>query len=788
MNENNANFTPAAPNFKTLVRMSFQGLTNFPYIEEDFDALTNYELLSKVVEYLNQVIYNNNEQNDLMTSLYNAYVSLQTYVNTYFDNLDLQEEIDNKLDEMSKSGELTTLIKNYIDPLYEPFEDEINTQVENMQSLINTSTENLQNQINHLASGSPLVASSTSGMTDTTRVYVNTTDGKWYYYNGTNWVAGGTYQSTGIADGTIDIAKLDSNYSAMEFTPKVFSDAGLYHMGSNIRATQPLLMKKGTVITFGETFLASNYYRVWKNTNVFASGDIASLFTYQNTPSTYTIPETGFYTIGWRLGDSETSTLDDSPITDNDISLTYYVRNNITDSFDYSFVNCGELMSTFAYAKWNYSKHMLHRATDGIQMSKAFKFDNDVIVRLKDKVTYNYMIMYFDDEKVIESNRGTESGWTTDDVLIPKNTYFSIRFSKKGSLVTLNEVYNNIRIAQNEIDIEGIENDIDSLEDSITSLEQQLNIQQIPSYWESTMTSKISTIKGLELDNDFNGDSLVFITDVHWQNNTKKSPALVQDILKNTNISKVVFGGDVLNLYSSQESAINYYNQFYSAFRGIKMMTVLGNHDFNDNVSGTYPNAHLTQQQVYSINYKKIENDVDDLVKPLNNTNPVKDSFYYYFDNEEQKIRYICLNSAKESYGDNQLAWLKARLMELDSTWSVVIFTHFIFSGLNDGTPMLNRSYTELINYLTANQTYTCEIIGLIAGHTHYDYNITTSLGFPAIVTASDCHALTSQVLGPEMTPGTDTEQCFDVITIDKTNRKFFFTRIGAGNDREISY
>ena len=192
MNENNVNFTPDAPNFKTLVRMSFQGLTNFPYIEEDFDSLTNYGFLSKVVEYLNEVISNNNEQNDTITGLYNAYVSLQNYVNDYFGNLDVQEEINNKLDAMTESGELTQLIKNYVDPIYQAYENEINSQV----TLIN-------NKVDVIASGSPLVATSTSDMTDTTRVYVNTTDGKWYYYDGDSWEIGGTYQSTGIANDSI---------------------------------------------------------------------------------------------------------------------------------------------------------------------------------------------------------------------------------------------------------------------------------------------------------------------------------------------------------------------------------------------------------------------------------------------------------------------------------------------------------------------------------------------------------------------------------------------------------
>lgn len=52
-------------------------------------------------------------------------------------------------------------------------------------------------------SGSPLVASSISGMTDTTKVYVNTTDGHWYWYNGSSWQDGGIYQAT-VTDAVID--------------------------------------------------------------------------------------------------------------------------------------------------------------------------------------------------------------------------------------------------------------------------------------------------------------------------------------------------------------------------------------------------------------------------------------------------------------------------------------------------------------------------------------------------------------------------------------------------------
>lgn len=78
-------------------------IQNFPFIEEDFDALTNYQLFCKVVEYLNKVIGSQNEVTEQME-----------YVLNYFNTLDVQDEINNKLDQMAESGELTDLIAGYL--------------------------------------------------------------------------------------------------------------------------------------------------------------------------------------------------------------------------------------------------------------------------------------------------------------------------------------------------------------------------------------------------------------------------------------------------------------------------------------------------------------------------------------------------------------------------------------------------------------------------------------------------------------------------------------------------
>ena len=82
----------------------FFALQNFPFIEEDFDTLKNYELMCKIVEYIKKnIVPVVDEHSEQIDNLLN-----------WFDNLDVQEEIDNKLDEMAESGELADIIAQYL--------------------------------------------------------------------------------------------------------------------------------------------------------------------------------------------------------------------------------------------------------------------------------------------------------------------------------------------------------------------------------------------------------------------------------------------------------------------------------------------------------------------------------------------------------------------------------------------------------------------------------------------------------------------------------------------------
>lgn len=109
------NYTPNLNEYLKLGYFKGWVLQNFPYIEEDFDALTNYELISKLCGYTNKIHENQDLEQKNITALADAFNQLQAYVNNELSNLNLQEEVNNKLDEMAENGELENIIANYID-------------------------------------------------------------------------------------------------------------------------------------------------------------------------------------------------------------------------------------------------------------------------------------------------------------------------------------------------------------------------------------------------------------------------------------------------------------------------------------------------------------------------------------------------------------------------------------------------------------------------------------------------------------------------------------------------
>lgn len=109
-----ADFTPTMKGYSGQGAFRFWCQTVLPLVYDD--SLSYYELLNKVVVYLNNTISDVANMEDNVGGLYDAYVELQGYVNDYFASLDVQEEINNKLDDMASNGALSALLGPYVPP------------------------------------------------------------------------------------------------------------------------------------------------------------------------------------------------------------------------------------------------------------------------------------------------------------------------------------------------------------------------------------------------------------------------------------------------------------------------------------------------------------------------------------------------------------------------------------------------------------------------------------------------------------------------------------------------
>lgn len=143
-----ADFTPSRGQYTTLRPFRFWCQKVLPAVYDD--SLSYYELLTKVIDYLNKTMEDVETSIEDVDNLRTAYGELQGYVNdslesyaetynafeirvgenvghmmdafeelnnfvnSYFENLDVQEEINNKLDEMAIDGSLSRIVSPII--------------------------------------------------------------------------------------------------------------------------------------------------------------------------------------------------------------------------------------------------------------------------------------------------------------------------------------------------------------------------------------------------------------------------------------------------------------------------------------------------------------------------------------------------------------------------------------------------------------------------------------------------------------------------------------------------
>jgi hypothetical protein len=116
-----------------------------------------------------------------------------------------------------------------------------------------------------LASGSPkgvyatLTELQTAFPTGNTNIYVITGDGKWYYWNGSAWTPGGTYQASGIASGGITQIHIADKAIIPEKTSFLKKSTNLFNKND---VTVDKYITNGGVITDNTLYVLTNYISV----------------------------------------------------------------------------------------------------------------------------------------------------------------------------------------------------------------------------------------------------------------------------------------------------------------------------------------------------------------------------------------------------------------------------------------------------------------------------------------------------------------------------------------------
>jgi phage minor structural protein len=361
------------------------------------------------------------------------------------------------------------------------------------------------------------------------------------------------------------------------------------------------------------------------------------------------------------------------------------------------------------------------------------------------------------------------------------------------------------------------------------------NLPSVAIYFKNGINYVLDELFNVQTDTTL---SVLFITDTHYAtssvnaNNLKsRSTMHMQNVSYLTNkavINAVVHGGDLIDgnepkklmmtdLQDAAESLHSYMNA--------PLLFMVGNHDDNSWYANDKDSNLIRSVIQPSERYNVLKKYLDSGI--VQNTND-KESLYYYKDFPTQKIRLICLNSFDNPYmtqsnGTNkypsqwqsafrntQLSWLANTALKLPASgWGVLFFTHAPFQGTFNSETQINSDilYGILNAFIngtsysgTGNTTdYTCnvscnysaqgigEIIAVISGHVHYDSDMTKN-GMKCIQTINSLARNDFAGVMPDRPLVSLLEDAWDVFTIDRSKRKIFATRFGAGSSRVFSY
>lgn len=673
-----------------------------------------------------------------------------------------------------------------------------------------------------ISSGTPLFATSIDGMTDTSRNYVNTSDGYIYVNNDGVWNKTDViYQATGISNKSIDEEKLSFGANLTLHTTIYKID--FTKVGEDCKIT---LISNGNII----------FYPYQNGSLVFGSCD------FKASELTYTIPN-------WS-------------------SLVYDCELKIN--------------SVVAYNKVRPARHILlasvvnGRVVDGYLLNLYLKLKQEVYENYPNKIlaTNNVSGFVENDSLYVEQentyNTSIYIKWNGnlriwDRTGVDRLYNYSDVVSQVGSEKSSRRMLDCIRIDESKILVLDIDDNKFKII-AVTIFNPLIHIKIAENMF-GTLSDGVlfnkainNQLKDARIDKDFIDNnwlpsikasenkvlekqgtstvSLAMITDTHNEEHLPqryafKSMNVLNREFERMNCQLLLNIGDTI-LYGRDDKYIGYealkdgINKFKYKEKSLYSM---GNHDFNgkDEAVNKQPySSTIHPYEVYNIMGKHLDNSV---------IWGLKEYMYYYKDLEDYKIRIISLNTqdvpiindgngilkydplSKLAFRQAQIDWFVNKALDFSdkgadkSNWHTLVMCHAPLlsatEGMTENGNIINRDAILRAIYAFKNaescaynnasgdefevhmsKDFTSQgkmnFIGVFSGHIHLDRHIVKD-GINHITTMADYNYKWTDDM-PDRVIGDISEIVFDIVTINPTVKKVYMARFGAGEHREFTY
>lgn len=309
--------------------------------------------------------------------------------------------------------------------------------------------------------------------------------------------------------------------------------------------------------------------------------------------------------------------------------------------------------------------------------------------------------------------------------------------------------------------------------------------------------------------------NFLFMADIHYSeshNHDLRTARMMHAIGEvHPLCGRIFLGGDFVN-DGTKDYKLHQYRRLRVYFTPYGYYPVMGNHDDNSIwdqcIEAECSTNHLTTQELWDEFFDHIPSHGAQLPEK-------QPSLYYFVDDPAQRVRYVILDMCdvpttcdekgkllyprQHFYGfsQQQLDWLTNTALILpEAGWDVMVLCHsFRAHETEPFEPILeildayvlgatlDACFREGEFRTRVHADFTdCPKPGMVAGfagHYHKDMIEYTKAGVPLIYTA--------EVMMYRREDGGPGELLMDAVTLDRQNHKILLTRIGEGEDREVS-